>query len=66
MQLIASGCTTRPEIENLMKVELSGYLTKLENVYCLISRYTPLFQKTNRNIRYQIEDNFLACDIFIQ
>ena len=42
-----------------MKIELSGYLTKLENDYSLISRYTPMFQKTNRNIRYQIEDNFL-------
>ena len=59
LQLIASGCTTRGEIESIMKIELSGYLTKLENDYCLISRYTPMFQKTNRNIRYQIEDNFL-------
>lgn len=59
LQLVASGCTTRAEIEDIMKVELSGYLTKLENDYCLISRYMPMFQKTNRNIRYQIEDNFL-------
>ena len=59
LQLIASGYTTRSEIESIMKIELSGYLTKLENDYCLISRYTPMFQKTNRNIRYQIEDNFL-------
>lgn len=59
LQLIASGSTTRAELESLMKVELSGHLTKLENDYCLISRYVPMFQKTNRNIRYQIEDNFL-------
>ena len=59
MQLIASGCTTRAEIEDIMKVEISGYLTKLENDYCLISRYAPMFQKTNRNIHYRIEDNFL-------
>ena len=59
LQLIASGYTTRGEIENIMKIELSGYLTKLENDYSLISRYIPMFQKTNRNIRYQIEDNFL-------
>ena len=51
LQLIATGHTTRSEIEDVMKVELSGYLTKLENDYCLISRYVPLFQKTNRNIR---------------
>lgn len=59
LQLIASGYTSRSEIENVMKVELSGYLTKLENDYSLICRNLPLFQKTNRNIRYQIEDNFL-------
>ena len=59
LQLIASGYTTRSEIEGIMKVELSGYLTKLENDYCLISRNMPMFQKTNRNIHYQIEDNFL-------
>ena len=59
LQLLASGYTTRAEIESVMKVELSGYLTRLENDYSLISRYTPLFQKPNRNIRYQIEDNFL-------
>ncbi len=59
LQLIASGCTTRSEIEGTIKAEVSGYLTKLENDYCLISRYMPMFQKTNRNIRYQIEDNFL-------
>lgn len=60
LQLIASGYTTRGEIESIMKIEVSGYLTKLENDYSLISRYIPMFQKTNRNIRYQIEDNFLC------
>ena len=42
-----------------MKTELAGYITKLENDYSLISRNMPMFQKSNRNIRYQIEDNFL-------
>ena len=42
-----------------MKVDISGYLTKLENDYNLIARNLPMFQKTNRNIHYQIEDNFL-------
>lgn len=58
LQLIASGYTTRGEIESIMKIEIAGYLAKLENDYCLISRYTPMFQKANRNIHYQIEDNF--------
>ena len=59
LQLIASGYTTRSEIEDIIKVEISGYITKLENDYNLISRNMPMFQKTNRNIHYQIEDNFL-------
>lgn len=59
LQLIASGCTTRSEIEDIMKVEISGHLTRLENDYGLISRYTPMFQKTARNIHYHVEDNFL-------
>jgi uncharacterized protein len=59
LQLIASGYTTRPEMESKMKIEISGYLTKLENDYCLISRHMPMFNKTNRNMRYQMEDNFL-------
>lgn len=61
LQLIASGYTTRSEIEDIMKVEISGYITKLENDYNLISRNMPMFQKTNRNIHYQIEDNFLRA-----
>lgn len=59
LQLIAFGHTTRSELESIMKTELAGYITKLENDYSLISRNMPMFQKNNRNIRYQIEDNFL-------
>lgn len=59
MSLIASGKTTRQEIEDTMKIEVSGYLTRLERDYNLVSRHMPLFHKTNRNIHYQIEDNFL-------
>ena len=59
LQLIASGHTTRSELDSIMKTELAGYITKLENDYSLISRNMPMFQKSNRNIRYQIEDNFL-------
>lgn len=59
MTLIASGKTTRQEIEDTMKMEISGYLTRLERDYNLVSKHMPLFHKTNRNIRYQIEDNFL-------
>lgn len=56
---VASGRTTRTEIEDVMKVEIAGYLSKLENDYAILKRQQPLFQKNNRNIRYQIDDCFL-------
>lgn len=59
LSLIASGHNTRSDIEGMMKIEIGGYLSKLEDEYSLISRLQPMFQKSNRNIRYQIEDNFL-------
>lgn len=59
LSLVASGRTSRPEIEDVMKSDVGGYLAKLETDYGLITRRQPLFQKANRNIRYQIEDNFL-------
>lgn len=59
LSLVSSGHNTRSEIESIMKVDVGGYLSKLETDYGLLSRIQPLFQKTCRNIRYQIEDNFL-------
>lgn len=59
LSLIAQGHTTRSRIENVMKVDVGGYLLKLEEDYSLISRKQPLFAKTNRNIHYEILDNFL-------
>ena len=51
--------TQLSEIESINKIRTYGLSHQLENDYSLISRYIPMFQKTNRNIRYQIEDNFL-------
>lgn len=61
MKLIASGRNTRAEIEDTLKAEVSGYLTRLENDYALISKKIPLLQKAgNKNIHYFIDDNFLC------
>lgn len=61
LKLIASGRNTRAMIEDTLKTEVSGYLTRLENDYALISKKIPLFQKVgNKNIHYFIDDNFLC------
>lgn len=57
---IASGYTVRSEIETKVGKEIGGYLTRLEDIYGLISKSQPLFEKTpNKNVRYLIQDNFL-------
>lgn len=57
---IASGNTSRASIEAHVGKDIGGYLTRLENIYGLISKRQPLYEKTtNKNMRYQIEDNFL-------
>ena len=58
---IASGNNTRAKIENCVGKEVSGYLTRLEHDYGLISRNIPLFAKSEtKNVRYEIDDNFLT------
>jgi hypothetical protein len=60
LKLIASGHTSRGDIESVLGVELSGYLTRLENDYGLIVKNRPMFQEsTNKNNRYALNDLFL-------
>lgn len=60
LSYIASGFTARTAIESYLQREIGGYLTRLENDFNLIKKHTPLFSKVeNRNVRYEIEDNFL-------
>lgn len=60
LKLIATGHNTRGEIEGILHVEVSGYMTRLENDYGLIVKSKPMFQKsTNKNIVYAISDLFL-------
>lgn len=58
---IASGQTTRNEIEQAIGGSAGGYLTKLEDAYALIAKRQPLFEKsTNKNCVYRLNDNFLT------
>lgn len=56
---IASGHSQRSQIEDIIGKEIGGYLTMLEDTYGLITRHKPLFNTTNSNIRYRLDDNFL-------
>lgn len=60
LKLIATGHNTRGDIEDILHMEVSGYMTRLENDYGLIAKNKPMFQKsTNKNIVYKINDLFL-------
>ena len=59
---IANGHYSLGEIEAALGgTAIGGYLSKLENVYNLITRERPIFAKpgTKKNVRYVIGDNFL-------
>ncbi|MCD8386941.1 MAG: ATP-binding protein [Bacteroidales bacterium] len=61
LSAIASGNTSRAEIEDLIGKEIGGYLTNLENDYGLIAKKLPMFQaSTNKNVKYQVIDMFLS------
>lgn len=60
LSLIAQGHTTRAEIEDILKKEIGGYLTRLEDDYGLIIKAQPMFESSPRkNVHYQIHDNYL-------
>ncbi|MBR5674658.1 MAG: ATP-binding protein [Muribaculaceae bacterium] len=60
LSLIAQGHTTRADIEDILKKEIGGYLTRLEDDYGLIIKAQPMFESSPRkNVHYQIHDNFL-------
>lgn len=60
LSLIAQGHNTRGEMEDMLKREISGYLTRLEDDYGLIHKTQPLFENSPRkNVHYEIHDNFL-------
>lgn len=61
LSAIASGNTSRAEIEDIIGKEIGGYLTNLEGAYALIEKKLPMFQASaNKNVKYQIKDCFLS------
>lgn len=61
MSLIASGKTSRVEIESVMEIQTGGFLDRLESEYGLIRKVRPIFAKPNsRSVKYLVEDNFLS------
>ena len=61
LSAIARGENTRAQIEATVNREIGGYLTKLERDYGLITKKMPIFSKVEtKNVRYSLDDNFLA------
>ena len=60
LSLIAQGHNTRGDLEDILKKEIGGYMTRLEEDYGLIHKSQPLFESSPRkNIHYEIHDHFL-------
>ena len=60
LSLMASSKNERSEIENILNMQIGGYLDRLEKDFNIIKRIRPFGAKeSSRNNRYKIEDNFL-------
>lgn len=61
LSLIATGKTSRVEIESIMEIQVGGFIDRLEKDYGLIKKIRPILSKPNsRSVKYAIEDNFLS------
>ena len=60
LELIASGKTSRSEIESIIQKDVGGYLERLENYYDVIEKFRPIHVKPqSKMIKYRIQDLFL-------
>lgn len=60
LSLIASSKTDRGQIEGILKMDVGGYLSRLEKEYNIIKRSRPFGAKEgSRSNKYKIEDCFL-------
>lgn len=60
LELIATGKTSRSEMESILQKDVGGYLERLETYYDIIKKFRPIHAKPqSRLVRYQIEDLFL-------
>ena len=60
LELIASGRTTRSEIESVLEKSVGGYLERLESDYAVLAKVHSIgAKKGGKNQRYQIKDLFI-------
>lgn len=60
LSLIASGRTSRSEIQDVIGSDVGGYLTKLCEDYGIVAKKRPFAEEgSNRNMLYEIDDLFL-------
>lgn len=60
LSLIAQGHNTRSVIEEMLGVQISGYIKNLTEDYGLIVKRQPLMEKSsNKNVHYFLNDEFL-------
>jgi uncharacterized protein len=60
LELIASGRTSRSELESIFEKSIGGFLDRLEKEYDIIVKVKPIgANKDSRNQKYAIKDNFL-------
>lgn len=58
---IASGKTSRSEIESVLEMSVGPYLKRLEEDFDIIQRITPVLATPNsRQLKYRIQDAFLS------
>jgi AAA+ ATPase superfamily predicted ATPase len=60
LELIASGKTSRTEIESILQKEVGVYLERLEKFYGVLEKFRPIDAKPQaRMVKYRIKDIFL-------
>lgn len=58
---IASGKTSRSEIESALEMSIGPYLKRLEEDFDIVQRITPVLATPNsRQVKYRIQDAFLS------
>jgi len=60
LELIASGKTSRSEIESVLQKDIGGYLDRLDKDYAVIKKFKPINAKPGAKLqKYHIKDRFL-------
>lgn len=58
---IASGKTSRSDIESVLEMSVGPYLKRLEEEFDILQRFTPVLATPNsRQVKYRIHDAFLS------